>query len=333
MAIYYLGSFPPEYGGVTIKNQNLFIALKNELEIDKVDFSEIKRKNISELFKLIRVILNKNNRFVIGVAGKKTRKRFCKLLYYLNRKAMSKSIILLMGGTASNDIVADKGYSKFVRVFKKVYVETIGMKKVMDKAGFNNIDIYPNGRFKFKDKFNIKNNKEKLKCVFFSLISPQKGVDNILEVARILPNIDFDFFGPIIKTYEEYFIEQISTLKNVEYKGVFSGSSEAVYSTLGNYDVLLFPTRYKIEGVPGILVESKIAGITAIVSNESYNSEIILNNQGVVLEQNTFKELASAITLLDKNRDVLLDMKKNNQASAELYYIENYIKKIANEIR
>ena len=45
MAIYYLGTFPPEYGGVTVKNQNLYSALSKKIEIDRVDFSEIKRRN------------------------------------------------------------------------------------------------------------------------------------------------------------------------------------------------------------------------------------------------------------------------------------------------
>ena len=69
MAIYYLGTFPPEYGGVTVKNQNLYSALSKKIEIDRVDFSEIKRRNLKETFRLVKVLINRKNMFVIGAGS------------------------------------------------------------------------------------------------------------------------------------------------------------------------------------------------------------------------------------------------------------------------
>ena len=40
MKAYYIGIFPPKYGGVTIKNDNLYNALKNYIEIDKIDLNK-----------------------------------------------------------------------------------------------------------------------------------------------------------------------------------------------------------------------------------------------------------------------------------------------------
>ena len=72
--IYYLGAFPPPFGGVTVKNSNLFIALKKRLDIKKIDFSEIKRKNVKTVVSFVHAFLGQNNIFVIGVAGRNTRK-------------------------------------------------------------------------------------------------------------------------------------------------------------------------------------------------------------------------------------------------------------------
>lgn len=107
MSVVYMGAFPPGYGGVTIKNQNLYIALEKEMPIKKVDFNKVKRKNVKESIRLVFHLLNPGDRFVVGVSGKTTRKRFTQVLYYLNRKAMKKSIIMIMGGTASHDMSAD----------------------------------------------------------------------------------------------------------------------------------------------------------------------------------------------------------------------------------
>ena len=301
MHTYYLGTFPPPFGGVTTKNLNLYTALSKKTDIGKIDFSKIKSKNVVELLRLFTVLFNRNNTFVIGVAGRKTRKRFCKLLYYINRKAMSHSLVFLMGGSVSHDIAADIEYQKYMAAYKVIYVETQGMKTELENVGLNNVLVYPNCRVKPQKMKDTENKRTgKLRCVFFSLIQANKGVDNILIAAKELPNIDFAFYGHIDDDYKEHFSNVVAELPNVEYMGVFSGDSESVYGELTKYDVVLLPTKWKTEGIPGILVEAKIAGVTCIVSDESYNAEIIKNDEeGIVLRENTPENLTAAIKKLD----------------------------------
>lgn len=42
MKIYYIGSFPPIYGGVTIKNKNLYEALEGKLELRRIDVNRMR---------------------------------------------------------------------------------------------------------------------------------------------------------------------------------------------------------------------------------------------------------------------------------------------------
>lgn len=330
MSVFYIGGFPPPYGGVTTKNDNLYVALHERTDIKKIDFNTIKRKNIIEAFKLVVAFLNRRNRFVIGVAGKKTRKKLCKLLYFINKEAMKKSIIFLMGGTAANDIATDKEYQKYVSLYKCIYAETQGMVNTLKQSGLNNAGYYPNCRFRPERSFSPSEEAHsKLKCVFFSMIMKEKGADIVLDAAAQLPELSFSFYGPIDKKYEDEFLTTIKKLPNVCYNGVFSGTKDETYQELAQFDVLLLPTKYDIEGVPGILVESKIAGITCVVSNKSYNSEIIQNDvEGIVLSDNTVDELVSSLNALQNNNDKLQELKRNNNMSASHYYIDSYINQI-----
>ena len=330
MSLFYIGGFPPPYGGVTTKNDNLFIALREQIDIERIDFNEIKRKNLKQAFNLIDALLNRQNRFVVGVAGKKTRKNLCKLMYFVNRKAMEKSIIFLMGGTAANDIASDKEYQKYISRFKRVYAETHGMVSTLRNAGLNNAEYYPNCRFKPGKNFSIMGETSQgLKCVFFSLIRKEKGADLVLDVAAQMAGISFTFYGPIEEDYKTEFLEGIKNLPNTSYYGVFSGNADEVYQELGKYDVLLFPTKYDIEGVPGILVESKIAGITCVVSDKSYNAEIVKDGiEGIVLKNNTSEELKRSLEKLESNREKLSELKESNRHSANHYFIESYIDRI-----
>ena len=329
MSIVYMGAFPPGYGGVTIKNRNLYLALQKELPLKQVDFNQVKRKNIKEAIRFLFHVMNPWDRLVIGVSGKRTRKRLTQLLYYFNRTAMKKSILIVMGGTASHDMAIDSEYRKCAKAYKRIYVETPGMKAEMEKAGFENVAIYPNGRFRPTKPVPKVVSDGILRCVFFSLIQPEKGADLVLEAAASLPQVQFAFYGQIVDNYRESFLKEVNRLPNVSYQGVFQGSSEEVYAELAKYDVLLFPTRWVAEGVPGILVEGKIAGLAEIVSNHNYNAEIVTDGyDGIVMKDYSSMELSSAIQTFINNNTLLKEMSCHSKKAGEGYFIEKYLPEI-----
>lgn len=337
MSIFYIGGFPPPFGGVTTKNRNLYVALSSRLEIKKIDFSEIKRKNIIEGIRFIKALIGRKNRFIVGVAGKNTRKRLCKLMYIINKKTLRESVIFLMGGTSADDIAADKRFQKYVSHFRCIYAETQSMCETLRKVGLSNVAYYPNCRFKPKSSLvkescsenkNSKSDEFKLNAVFFSRVCLGKGIDIIVETARKTPDVAYHIYGEIEEGSDAIINEAVSNLKNFFYHGIFSGQEEEVISLLASYNVVLLPTRYKCEGVPGVLVESKIAGIPAIVSNVSYNSEIIQDGiNGIVLQENNSKMLESAIVELF-NSAYLKRLSSNAFISANDYYVESYLDSI-----
>lgn len=330
-----MGAFPPGYGGVTIKNLNLYTALCEMIEVRKIDFNRIKRKDFKELLSFLLALLGRNNKFIIGVSGKNTRRNLCKVLYCLNRTAMQSSIIMIMGGTAATDISNDRIYAKYMSHYKKIYVETVGMMKTLENAGLKNVAIYPNCRFRpkrvieFTERFNSS-------CVFFSLISPDKGVDEIIETAKCLPDVEFHFYGPIREDYKHYFEAVVDSSKNIRYHGIYKGNDEQKYEELRKYDLLLLPTHWYAEGVPGILVEAKIAGLVPIVTDHNFNKEIVHNEiDGIVIPVgiNTSMELTKSISSLKNDHERYLRLKKGSIASASDYYIDSYLKEISESLQ
>lgn len=106
-----------------------------------------------------------------------------------------------------------------------------------------------------------------------------------------------------------------------------------MYTLLNLYDVLLLPTRWKAEGDPGILVEAKMAGLPAIVSNVNYNAEIVEDGvSGIVLRHLDTETLVLAIQAIDRDRDWLTLLKKGALQSAESYIADRYVDEIVSKI-
>lgn len=93
----YIGSFPPPYGGVTVKNALLYKRLSDYLTIDKLDLSIVKKLNLRVILRLIRRLFSHDGTLVLGVSAD-WRYRLTYLLYRFNRSKMERSILIVMGG-------------------------------------------------------------------------------------------------------------------------------------------------------------------------------------------------------------------------------------------
>ena len=109
MGLIYIGAFPPKWGGVTVKNNDVYNELiAKGLPIKKINIGKIKRdKSIFECISLVTALMGRDNRLIIGVSAA-SRRSFVRLLHAVNRKAMNRSIMLVMGGAAAREIADDR---------------------------------------------------------------------------------------------------------------------------------------------------------------------------------------------------------------------------------
>ena len=330
--VYFLCELPPPFGGVTVKNQLIINEIVNQRDdIKIIDFCKIKRNplNIFSVFiQMMAAYINKST--VIYGFGSHTRlKRAMKLQkIFGGRKSLENTVNIVMGGKFPEYISLDLEFCDLLSNIKLNLVETEGMKNSFFEHGVSNAKVFPNCRTCKGEKKPIFHGRE-LKCVFFSKICIDKGVDSIISELGNIERITIDFYGHIDDDIKDEFEKFIESHDYAKYHGVFDAANKDVYSELNQYDVLLLPTKWKGEGVPGILVESKMAGIAAVVTDFNYNSEIVKDGvEGVVIKGTNHGELAQVLGELSNDKVRLTNLKAGAFESRKRYSMETYIENL-----
>lgn len=328
--ILYFGGFPPPFGGVTIKNKLLAEALEKTLPIRRMDTRKGKKNPFVLAGQTLRLITG-SGPFVVATS-KAGRRRITMTLARFNPAALKKSLLIVMGGCIQEDVGGDEPYIAALKRYKRIFVEVPAMKEALEDMGFENVSVYPNCRRDRRVKAIRETGEAGLKCLFFSLICREKGADIILETE--IPGVTVDFYGEIQGDYREEFLRKIDASARFRYRGVFPSDGENVYGKLHEYDLLLLPTHYVGEGVPGILIEGKIAALPAVVSNFRYNASLVRDGvSGVVLKETTPQALAETLQALASDRKKVDALKTGALKSAKDYLLENNLDEILSYLR
>ena len=211
-------------------------------------------------------------------------------------------------------------------IVKWFMVESQEMKRKMELLGYKNVIHIPN--FK-KIAYIPEKNTEipvPFRFVFLSRIIPEKGCDLIMEATRRMnKEIGEDkfivhFYGKIEDSYKSHFLNTINELPNAEYKGFLNLADISNYDVLASYSTMLFPTFWKGEGFPGILIDAMIAGTPVIASDWGYNTEIINNGTtGVIIKSKDVDALANAMNSFICNKPKVAEMVQHCRRQAMEY--------------
>lgn len=128
------------------------------------------------------------------------------------------------------------------------------------------------------------------------------------------------FYGKIEDSYKSHFLKTINEIPNAEYKGFLNLADISNYDVLASYSAMLFPTFWKGEGFPGILIDAMIAGTPVIASEWGYNTEIIDNGTtGVIIKSKDTDALADAMTSFISNNSRVAEMTQHCRKQAMKY--------------
>ena len=178
-----------------------------------------------------------------------------------------------------------------------------------------------------------------LKVCFFARVIREKGLDDIvnalLELNQEYKKTAFilDIYGPI-QTGEEAWFDSLQGRfdHNIKYKGYVE--PEEGISVLRNYYALVFPTRYKTEGIPGTILDSFYAGMPVITSKWDNCADVFEEGvTGVGYEIGDYKALKQCLKKAYENPESLSSLKGNCLKKANDYSPHKIIKIMTDRIK
>ena len=319
------------YDGQTVKTRGIYGVVKDIVPQENVyiiDTYQYSRHFFSVLFKTIYCIWKCDCIFIsVSLKGRKV---FFPLLYYLNKICKKNIYHFLIGGRLANNIQKYPRMKKYVCSFKCNYVESKYIVSDLHKIGVKNVEYMPN--FKNIDILNegelISTNFEPYKFCTFSRVEEKKGIEDAIYAIKSI-NARFgrkiatiDIYGAIAAPYESQFNDILRKNKEfVCYRGCVD--PELSVSTVKNYFMLLFPTKYYNEGIPGTIIDAFCAGVPVIASRWHYCDEMLTDGiEGIVYEFDDRIGLEKSIEYAIDNRDKVEKMKINCIKRANYFSVE-----------
>lgn len=281
LVLGYFGYRTNQLDGQTVKTRDLFRLLEENIGKDKVDYFDTQdfQYGISNIFVMLKKIAS--CRYLFYLPAHNNLKYIFPVIFVLSKIFRFKILYFIIGGWLVEYLSTKPLHRWMLKRINGIFSETKLMKKSLeDNYGFDNVTVFPNFRFSVFVPTRH-HEKGKLKLVFLARINKMKGLDVIFSLASCIQNkglqdrIVIDFFGPVYEKDRKYFFEELRKYSFLSYKGELQPAN--VNITIEKYDVMLFPTHYYTEGLPGTVIDSYLSGIPVIASKWKHAEEFIYN--------------------------------------------------------
>jgi glycosyltransferase involved in cell wall biosynthesis len=321
------GSLP--VGGEEFKNQILYQKLIENYSCKLIDTIHWKKRPKVILDLLANVFLKKYDSIIIS-ASSLSSFRLIKLISIFP-KIIKRANYFVIGGYFPKGLNEGVYKHSYYKGLNRIVLEGELLKnEIVSNHPLDNVMVIPNfKKFDFVPKCKEFHSRP-LEFVFISLISEDKGCDIIIGAVNQLISKGFgqkftvSFYGNIEFGYSEKFLGEMS--KNKNYKGYLDlmNKPNEAYLELSGYDCLLFPSYFKGEGFPGVLIDAFIAGLPTIASDWHMNTELIQDERnGLVVPVRDAFALAKAMQRVIENPELLVTMSANASEYASNYHIDS----------
>lgn len=322
-----LNTSKEKFDGERIKCTLIYDSLKKYVDLDVINLSKHKVLNTLGIF--FKSLFGKKKYEYVVISkdahGANIIQKILKLAHY-----PASRIIYFEIGPFLYDRILNGSIKKETFVDDKlIIVETQSMKEELQTLGFERISIFPNFKPICRIPFNEQTYpKEVLKLVFLSRIEEPKGIYDLIDCLaksnKDKVRFSLDVYGrPQNKDEDKKIRDLAAKYKFVNFFGMIEVGSEDSYKKLSQYDLHVFPTKYR-EGFPGSIIDFFIAGVPTLSSTFARVHEILSDKDSIIYKQGDNEELISKLNYIYDNQEKLINLRKNSFVRREQYSVESF---------
>lgn len=318
--------------GQTIKTKIVTEAIQKQRDdsVYIIDTHGGAKAIIPVILKLVYAMTNSEN--IIIMLTENGLKICVPVLILLNKVFNRKLHYVVIGGWLPKFLNGRLGLLKQLKKFNHIYVETNTMRVALEKMGFNNILVMPNCKeltILNKEQLEYTNQKP-LKICTFSRVMKEKGIQDLIEAIEEINRdeviYELDIYGQINQSQKDWFEKMMEKLPDyIRYGGIipFDQSVE----TLKKYYMLIFPTKFYTEGIPGTIIDGYAAGIPVLSSKwESFSDVVDENITGIGYEFGKQEELIKSLKKCSNEIETINHMKENCLDKSSSFTLEMAMK-------
>lgn len=324
-------------GGQTIKTRLISENLKSKnYYVEDLDTEGWKKRKLYFFYKCVKLMMTNDHVIILPAAN--GAKILIPLFSFMGAILRKNVHYIVIGGWLPS-LINNKKYLKvFLRKINYIYVETKTLKNLMEEYNFRKVFLLPNFKETPREDLVEINSFKEMKLCTMSRINENKGIIEAIKVVeRVnqegLFKVSLDIYGPIEDSFETKFKEVLLTSSEyISYKGNLP--YEKVYDTLKNYYLLLFPTKYYTEGLPGTLLDALMSGVPTLASRwQSWQDVLIETKTGYTYEFNNQEDFYQKLHFLVSNREVCIEMRKNCIVESKKFLPDNVMKVLISNIK
>lgn len=325
------------FDGQTVKTRYLYELLKQIDDVFLVDTYEYKKHIVRTLLSSIKA-LSSCDAVVLSISIN-GRRFFFPFFYYLNKIYKKQIFHSLIGGRLASNIEKNPTWKKYVSSFKVNWVESHELVSLLNDMGVMNASYLPNfKKLKKVERLEEHSYSNPYRYCIFSRVQKQKGITDAIDTIMAINShygcrkAVLDIYGPIDEDFKDEFREVLDRCSDcVTYKGSVDASKSV--EALQTYYMLLFPTRYYNEGIPGTIIDAMAAGVPVIARKWHYCEEMLTHqNNGLVYAFDDTNGLFEMIKYSIENENEIVRMKPRCLEKADEYLFENAFKIIKAEL-
>lgn len=181
-------------------------------------------------------------------------------------------------------------------------------------AGGKHVELLPNFLVRDMPMEDTAVKQTMQKVLFVGSVHRDKGVFEIIEAARALPDLEFILIGAPDRE-----VTEMRLPGNVKLAGVKEG--QEIPALLAQGDVFLFPSH--TEGFSMALLEAMAAGLPVVATGVGANGDMLENGGGILVPVGDSAAIVRALNGLDPESRA--EMSRRNRTAVEKNYLPDTV--------